>query len=90
MKTTIDFGDKARDSITKFEGIVVGKATFLYGCSRIQIEKAGLNKEGNADEPLWFDEQRVVLVEEKQPPISKQSKATTGGLQKDPVSTRRL
>ncbi len=90
MKTIIGFGDKVEDSITKFSGIVVGKATFLYGCKRILIEKDGLNKEGGADEPLWFDEQRVVLVEEKQPPVSKQSSSKIGGPQKDPVSTRSL
>jgi len=76
-------GDRVKDTLTGFEGILVGKTEWLYGCIRVSIEPTEL-KDGKRIEPDWFDEQRVVRVKKSKPSISADSVATTGGPQKDP------
>jgi hypothetical protein len=41
--------------------------------------------EGKVADAVWFDEQRVELVESRHVKVSPQNKAKTGGPQKDPV-----
>ncbi len=69
----INLGDKAQDTISGFEGIVTGRAEYLYGCVRVLIEPEGLTENGSPQEAQWFDEQRV----------DGESKAEAGGPQKD-------
>lgn len=78
-------GSKVKDMITGFEGIVTGRTEYLYGCSRVWIEPEQIDKDGKPIEGAWFDEQRVEVLEERKPPMSKDNSATTGGPQNDPV-----
>jgi len=79
----IKLGNKVKDNITGFSGIATGRTDWLYGCSRIHIEPPEL-KDGIPVEGQWFDEQRIEVIEEKKPFVSKDSSAKTGGPQKDP------
>jgi hypothetical protein len=86
----IQLGSKVRDTVTGFTGLAVSRTEFLHGCVRVGIEPQTLH-EGKPMDAHWFDEQRVVLVEELEPEVSPLSSATSGGPQKDPpVSSRRL
>jgi len=80
----ISLGSKVKDSMTGFSGIATGRTDWMYGCSRILIQPIKLSKDGKTIESEWFDEQRVELIAERKPKVSAQSKARTGGPQKDP------
>lgn len=83
----IQLGSKVRDSISGLSGIATGRATFLYGCVRVLIEPQEL-KDGKPIDPVWFDEQRVEVVEEKAPVVSADSTpGIPGGPQKDPPAS---
>ena len=71
---TIKLGDKVKDSITGFEGIVVARAEYLNGCVSCQVEAKEL-KDGVPLKAQWFDEQR----------LTSQSKAKAGGPQDRPL-----
>lgn len=54
-------GCKARDKITGFEGIITGRATYLYGCDQYGI--VARVKKGMAPESSqWFDEGRIEVI----------------------------
>lgn len=57
----ISLGDKVRDPITKFEGIAICRAEWLYGCVRIAVQKEELDKDNKPVE-LTFDETGLVIV----------------------------
>lgn len=83
MSNEIALGSRVRDSYTGFSGIATGKTNWLYGCSRILIEPTELH-DGKPIEAVWFDEQRVELVEEEPPKVSEHSSAISGGPKQDP------
>jgi hypothetical protein len=81
----IKLGSKVKDSITGFSGIATARAEYLYGCIQIQITPDKLKDETTIDS-VWFDEQRVEVIEEGEPQVSKASSAKTGGPQRVPTS----
>lgn len=58
----LQMGDKAKDTVTGFQGIVVAKTTWLNGCTRVGLQSDVL-KDGLPTEPQWFDEPQLILVE---------------------------
>lgn len=57
-------GDKARDIITGFEGIVTAECKYLTGCEQILLNPGRLQAESGAPvESCWFDIDRLELVE---------------------------
>ena len=79
----IKLGSRVKDMYTGFTGTATARTEWLYGCNRIAIEPTELH-EGKPIEAVWFDEQRVVMVEEREPTVSPANDATSGGPQKDP------
>jgi len=77
---TINLGDKAKDSISGFSGIVTGVYKYLNGCVRMQIEADHLNKDGNVIGSQIFDVEQVVLVKAAQ----KKVMSPSGGPRPDP------
>lgn len=53
----IELGNKVKDLITDFEGIVTQRGTFITGCDRIEVK----NKEGRVE---WFDIPTIELIDE--------------------------
>jgi hypothetical protein len=84
LPTVIQLGDTARDTITGFEGVVIGISEWLYGCRRMIIQSKGLN-EGKPIESQSFDEPQLVLVSALNPP---QPVAATGGPRPTPTRGR--
>ena len=80
----ITLGHRVRDSITGFEGIATARVTYMYGCARILIEPTRLDSDGKRLEDVYFDEQRVEHVEDREISVSPQNSATSGGPQRDP------
>ena len=69
----IRLGNKVKDNITGFAGVVVARAEYLNGCISIQVQSTKL-KDGLPLEAEWFDEQR----------LTGNSVATAGGPQDRP------
>lgn len=59
----VEFGKKAKDSITGFEGVVVGHCCYISGCNQILL--APKSTGGLFRESQWFDEQRIIVLSGK-------------------------
>lgn len=57
----IKLGDKARDRVTKFEGICIVRSEYISGCARIRLQPA-VGKDGNVPEAQHFDEPMCEVV----------------------------
>jgi hypothetical protein len=61
--TGTDFiGWTIRDRITGFTGVCTGFCCYISGCAQLLVTPA-IKECGDWQEPRWFDEQRVVLVD---------------------------
>jgi hypothetical protein len=60
----IKLGDKAKDTISGLEGVVVAETQWLHGCRRLTIQPQSLH-EGKPVEGSCFDEGQLELVKEK-------------------------
>lgn len=58
---TVQLGDRVKDRITGFSGIVTGITTWLNGCRRVGVQPEKLD-EGKLQDPQWFDEPQVDIV----------------------------
>ena len=59
----IQLGDRVRDRITGFEGVVVGITDWLYQCRRPIVQSTALSKEGELLKSESFDEDQLEIVE---------------------------
>jgi len=86
MNNEINLGDIARDTVTGFEGVVVGITQWLYGCRRISIQSREL-KDGKPIEHVSFDEPQVALVKKAAVPSieSQPELVRTGGPRPEPT-----
>ncbi len=83
MEPTVKLGDKARDTITGFQGIVVAITEWLNGCIRITIQPQEL-REGKPIDAVTFDVEQVSVVTEQAAPVL----APSGGPCPDPIRDR--
>jgi len=81
-------GDKVKDIVTGYDGVITGRADYLNGCNRYGVESCKL--EENKIVELWFDEDRLVLlkagfikIEKKEP-----EKKLGGPVTSSPTITR--
>ena len=65
----IKLNDRVKDSITGYEGLVIGICKYLNGCVSCLVQS-----EKNIDKSFWIDEQRLTA----------HSAATAGGPQSEP------
>ena len=56
----INLGKKAKDKVTGFEGIIIGKIHYLYGCDQYGLSPEA--KEGKINDTQWFDEKRIEII----------------------------
>lgn len=76
----IELGQKAKDKITGFEGILTGRAQYLYGCDQYVITPPAI--EGKCGNGEWFDEGRIEITGAGVAPASVQV-AKPGGPNRD-------
>ncbi len=69
----VKLGDKARDTVTGYQGTVIAKTEWMNGCHRVTIQAEGLKDDGGAKESHHCDVQQVELVEENKTPARKLS-----------------
>jgi hypothetical protein len=60
----IQLGQKAKDVITGFEGVVIGIVAYLTGCKQALIVPR-IGKDGKRREGEWFDVDRLEVVQVK-------------------------
>ena len=65
MKSEVQLGDKAKDSVTGFEGICVARTEWLNGCIRCSLQSDKLDKEGKPQDSQVFDEPQLVVTKAK-------------------------
>lgn len=84
----IKLGFKVKDYITGFTGIAIAKTKYLHGCTQFGVRSQELH-EGKPINPVWFDEPRLIIVEEAPVFRSEGSDPTNGGPQPTPSSKSR-
>ena len=57
----INIGDIAKDTVTGFKGVVIGRTEWLNGCARLGLQSQTL-KDGAPVEAQWFDENQCQIV----------------------------
>jgi len=57
----IKLGDKVKDKISGFTGIVISVHEFLYGCRRISVQKISI-KNAKYEDAQVFDEPQLKLI----------------------------
>lgn len=58
----VELGDRAKDRITEFEGVITCITTWLNGCVRVGIQSEKL-KDGKPLDAEYFDEVQVEILE---------------------------
>ena len=76
----IELGDRVKDKVTGFKGIVTGITSWLNGCRRIGIQPEKLMTTGKPVEAEWFDEQQVLVIKKS----AHSEKQKRGGPMPDP------
>lgn len=79
-----NLGDKVRDVITGFYGIVVARTQWLNACNTYSVQPTEL-KDGVPQQKQHFDEPQLVLLEEEVHPSSR----NTGGPERPVPRTNR-
>lgn len=57
-------GDRARDEVTGYEGIVICEHTMLNGCIHLELKAPGLTDEMKTKKGFAADIQRIKIIEE--------------------------
>lgn len=57
----IQLGDVAKDTVSGFEGVVIGVTQWLHGCRRLSLQPRKL-RDGKTIDYQSFDEPQLVLV----------------------------
>jgi len=85
----VKLGDKVRDPISGFEGVIVSTHHYQYGCTRMSVQPP-VDKDGKLPEIQSFDEPALELVKAQVAvPDPKPSRQRTGGPDKYPDTSKR-
>lgn len=59
---TITLGKEYKDKVTGFKGIAVSRIEYFTGCTQVQIQPQGLDKDKNVKKSEFFDIDKLVEV----------------------------
>ena len=71
----INTGDRVKDRVLGFAGIVMAKTVFLNGCARCAVQPP-VGKDGTMPKECWFDEPQLKVTKRNGVP---RGKTDTGG-----------
>lgn len=60
----IELGDRVKDPISGWEGIVVCRTTWLHGCERVGVQPEMLDKDNKLFMPEHFDTSQLEVLKE--------------------------
>lgn len=72
---SVSLGDKVRDPITGYEGTVIARTEWVWGCVRLGVQSAFMH-EGKPVEAQWFDEAAIEVTSAR---LVERKGAATGG-----------
>ena len=72
----IKLGEKVKETITGYTGIVMARTAYLTGCTQVALAGKVL-KDGTVPEWQWFDEKRCVSISKTVVDLEKED---TGGI----------
>lgn len=75
------------DALTGFTGTVIGRAEYLYGCVRAEVQPKQLKEDGTLIEAIWFDIDRLIPMKSK-PETVAAPEETTGGPERSTPPSR--
>ena len=84
LAITVKLGDRVRDEVSGFVGVVVSEHNYLNGCRRLSVQPK-VDKDGKLPEIQSFDDPQLKLVEEE---VAERDN-TTGGPSKYEDNDRR-
>jgi len=61
----IELGDKVRDEVSGFEGIVLAKMEALYEASQCRVHPTELKSDGEMRDSKWIEEGRLKPIEKR-------------------------
>jgi hypothetical protein len=82
----IELGQMAKDKVTGFEGIITGRAQYIYGCDQYCLVPS-VDKQRQVVKSEWFDEGRLEIIGRGILPKEVKVKKP-GGPQRDAPKTR--
>jgi len=53
-------GKLGKDKVTGFEGVIIGKTEYLYGCAAYGLTPKAVG--GKLEDSKWFDEGRIEII----------------------------
>lgn len=56
-----ELGDRVKDKLSGFTGIVIGETTWIYGCRRLTVQSEDM-KEGKPIDPYSFDAPQLEVL----------------------------
>lgn len=56
-------GDRVKDRLTGFEGIVVATAQYMTGCDQALVKPEGLKEDKSMIDACWLDTQRLEVIQ---------------------------
>jgi len=56
----ITLGTTVRDMVTGFEGIAMGRATYIFTSPQVLVQPRGMQTEGAPIPAQWFEEARLI------------------------------
>lgn len=59
----IELGTEVKDKITDFKGIATARIEYITGCVRYELTPK-VDKDGKCLDSCWFDESRLLIIEE--------------------------
>lgn len=62
LEGNVQLGDRVRDKLSGFQGIVIGITYWLHNCIRIGVSPEEM-KDGKPVESQWFDEPQLGIIE---------------------------
>lgn len=60
----VKLGQKVKDVITGFTGIITGHVEYISGCNQSLLQPP-VKPDGDYVESRWFDDDRMLMVDEK-------------------------
>lgn len=77
MSKQLALGDKVKDKVTGYTGIVIGWHQWLYGCARLTVQSQSL-KDGKPIDNQTFDEPQLELVKSAKVKVKPEHRITGG------------
>jgi hypothetical protein len=58
-------GDKVRDEVSGYEGIVLAKLEALYEASQCRVHPCSLSDQGQIRDSVWIEDDRLFVIKEQ-------------------------